>query len=192
MSGSNIFPGTSGNEGGRGQEPRKPRKTLRAPTPIRERCIDASRGRGACKLALPRLVRLHRCGASRRARAPQCTAAVESLCRYCRGLSLLALTRDRRPTLSVDCRRCWLPVHLHPDARCTLISSPRVSPARRPTESVISHWMYDFRHETKRETPSRLAPSHSSVPRFLAKHAFVNPLTVFVSHMKCSFYLNYI
>lgn len=48
----------------------------------------------------------HRCGASRRARAPQCTAAVESLCRYCRGLSLLALTRDRRPTLSVDCRRC--------------------------------------------------------------------------------------
>lgn len=155
MSGSNIFPGTSGNEEGRGQEPRKPRKTLRAPTPIRERCIDASRGRGACKLALPRLVRLHRCGASRRARAPQCTAAVESLCRYCRGLSLLALTRDRRPTLSVDCRRCWLPVHLHPDARCTLISSrlPR-APANRICYITPNVWFPAW-DKTRDAVPSR-------------------------------------
>jgi len=59
-----------------------------------------------------------RTSASRTARAPQCTAAVESLCRY------LSFARDRRPTLSVDCRRCWLPVHLHLDAISALVLSP--------------------------------------------------------------------
>jgi hypothetical protein len=74
--------------------------------------------------ALPRLVRPHRADL----RAPQCTAAVDSLCRYC---------RSSGPRTGVRCRQCWLrQLHL-PDA------DPRCRTRCRPTiESIMSHSMW--------------------------------------------------
>lgn len=106
--------------------------------PWLQRVKDASM-HFAAWVALPRLARPHT-GASRTARAPQCTAAVESLCRYyCLSLQL---ARDRRPTLSVDCRRCWLLVHLHPDAISVLVSSPRCI---GEPPNLLYHTECDFR-----------------------------------------------
>lgn len=73
-----------------------------------------------------------------------------------------------RPQTDVECR---LSPVLIPGALASgrTMHAHLISPASPPRagQPVISHRMYDFRRETKRET-SRLAPSHSSVPRFLA------------------------
>lgn len=119
----------------KGRRYRNAAKALKRPW--LQRVKDASM-HFAAQIALSRLARPHTGAPSRTARAPQCTAAIESLCRYyCLSLQL---ARDRRPTLSVDCRRCWLPVHLHPRRDlCTRL----VAPLHRWTaESIISHWMW--------------------------------------------------
>lgn len=168
--GCNIFGTSKERARRRAQDPRKPRKTLRL-----QSVKDASMhlGTRSVQVGLATIGptrRPHRCGASRRARAPQCTAAVESLCRHC--LSLLALTRDRRLTLSVDCRRCWLPAHLRPDAMHISgphLVAPRLSRADEPPNLLYHAECVWFPVWDKTRRDRRHAPLH--VPCFLTTHS---------------------
>jgi len=117
-----------------------------------------------------------RTSASRTARAPQCTAAVESLCRY------LSFARDRRPTLSVDCRRCWLPVHLHLDASlCTCLIATDKPP------NLLYHiglW-YNFRSIWRYDDGTIVSPRRVSLSRYMRSLIF----RLCQLHTECFFFI---
>jgi len=106
--------------------------------------------------ALPRLVRPHRADL----RAPQCTAAVDSLCRYC---------RSSGPRTSVRCRQCWLrQLHL-PDA------DPRCRTRRRPTvESIMLRSMWFPLDDGTTHRPAA-SLDRCFYPDSLAHHVIINP-----------------